>query len=323
MSGSKFPRVVVVVLHWKNYEQTRKALASLEKITYPNCGVMVVDNCSADNSVQALQREFPACRFILNESNLGFARGCNRGIREVLTDLECAYVMLLNNDATVEADAIENAVEFAIANPNCGALSGKILSSRNEKKIWYAGGRINRWRGQAIVRGFGETDYGQYEVPCETGFVTGAMMFIKREVFERAGLLPEDYFFGMEEWDFSLRVQSAGYKLFYCPRSVAHHLADGSHSNYDPKYVYNGYRNKLIFQQRYLPALIFPVWKIVFKFYGKRLAKTARRRLISKQLFDAPDAVQFEYLDYALAKAMNALLLCKGNDFPLTDIGII
>jgi GT2 family glycosyltransferase len=299
-----YPRVYIVVLHWKNYDCTSEALRSLRVITYHNHRVLVVDNCSADGSVEKLQREFPGCRFIVNESNLGFARGCNVGIREALTDSECAYVMLLNNDATLEVDAVDKAIEFAAANPGCGALSGKILSRRNRGTIWYAGGRINRWRGQAIVRGFGETDHRQYDVPCETGFVTGAMMFIKRDVFERAGLLPEDYFFGLEEWDFSLRVQAAGYKLFYCPQSVAHHLADGSHWNYEPKYVYNAYRNKLIFQQRYLPALIFPLWKAAFKFYGRRLAKTARRRLVSKQLFDMPRAAPFEDLDYALSRAI-------------------
>jgi GT2 family glycosyltransferase len=213
-------------------------------------------------------------------------------------------VLLMNNDATVEQKSLATAVAAAEADPAIGIVTGKILLSRPPYTIWYAGGHIDRWRGQAVGRGFGEVDRGQFDSPGETRFATGALMLIKRTVFDRAGLLPEEYFFGVEEWDFSTQVRKVGFKLQYEPGFLGHHAADGSHWNYDPKFVYNSYRNKLIFQQKHLPRLIFPIWKAAFAFYGKHLARRARARLIRKNLFELPRPIDVNQLDFALARAV-------------------
>ena len=300
-----YPLVYIVVLNWNNYDDTSTCLQSLLNLTYPSVRIVLVDNASTDGSIKRLQEEFSLCRFVLNEANLGFARGCNRGIQAALEDKDCAYVLLLNNDARISNDALEKAIPFADADSTLGLVGGKILSSSTAAKtIWYAGGRIDRWRGRAVVRGFGEVDRGQYDSPCEVGFVTGAMMLIKRVVIEDAGLLPEEYFFGIEEWDFSLQVKRAGYKLYYFPELLAHHRADGSHWNYDPKFVYNSYRSKLIFQEKYLPGFMFALWKCVFQVYGKYLARRIRRRLIRRRGFDPQGQVQLDDLDFALTKAL-------------------
>jgi GT2 family glycosyltransferase len=304
MSYSTLPRVCAVVLNWNNFEDSRRCLDSLEGSGYPNLRIILVDNSSQDGSAQRLHKELPHLTLLLNPTNLGFAGGCNVGMREALKDPECVYVFLLNNDATLSPGTLQTAVSFAEDDQRIGLLSGKILSSPAEKTIWYAGGRIDRWRGRAVVRGFGEVDRGQYDSPCEVGFVTGAMMLIKRVVLEDAGLLPEEYFFGIEEWDYSLRVKRAGYKLYYFPDLLAHHRADGSHWNYDPKFVYNSYRNKLIFQEKYLPRFIFGLWKYVFEVYGKYMARSARQRLIRRRGFDPQGQVQLDDLDFALTKAL-------------------
>jgi len=304
MDKANRPLVCVVILHWKNYDYTRAAIESVLTTSYPNYQLIVVDNASENGSVEALQERFPHVTFIVNDINLGFSKGCNVGIRKALEDSRCDYVLLMNNDATILPASLSAAVAAGESDQAIGIVCGKILSSRPPHTIWYAGGRISYWRGQAVGRGFGEVDRGQYDSPCETGFATGALMLIKRVGFERAGLLPEHYFFGVEEWDFSAAVRRAGFKLYYLPEFVGYHAADGSHWNYDPKFVYNSYRNKLIFQQRHLPRLIFPLWKAAFAFYGRHLARRARQRLISKNMFPLPQPIEVDQLDFALAKAI-------------------
>lgn len=301
---ASLPNVSVIVLNWKNFPDTKLCLNSLEQSGYPNLRIIVVDNCSPDDSAKLLRAEFPHHDVLITESNLGFARGCNVGIREALKDSDCAYVLLLNNDATISSGTLERAVRFAEADSKVGVISGKIHLSTKANTIWYAGGRIDRWRGRAVVRGFSEIDQGQYETACEVGFATGALMLIKREVLEKVGLLPEEYFFGVEEWDYSLKVKQSGYKLFYVPQFIASHKADGSHWNYDPKFVYNSYRNKLIFQEKYLPPILFALWKKAFAVYGRYLARGARERLIDTRRFDIPSPVQFDDLDFALTQAL-------------------
>lgn len=275
----EMPRLYTIILNWNKYEDTKRCLKSVLGGAYPNLRTIVVDNGSADNSVLRLSEEFSDVTFILNRENLGFARGCNVGLRAALEDPLAAYVLLLNNDAEITPGSLANAIDAAESDDEIGLVSGKILLSRETQRIWYAGGEVLRWRGGVSVRGAGETDHGQYDTAGEVGFITGALMLIKREVLTKVGLLPEEYFFGAEEYEYSYMVKRAGYKLFYAPSFLVYHTSEGSHSNHALKYVYLGYRSKLIMQQRLLPSVVFPVWKLAFRLYGRFLARRAWREL--------------------------------------------
>jgi len=304
MSPANKPMVYTVVLNWNNYEDTKKCLESLQQATYPNLRIIVADNGSPDGSGKRLQSEFPQHLYVFNEGNLGFSKGCNRGIRVALDDKECAYVLLLNNDAEVPPGFLEKAIDCAEGDDRIGLVGGKVLQSRESKVITYAGGHIERLRGTAVIRGFNEIDRGQYDQAEEVGFVTGALMLIKREVLERAGMLPEEYFFGTEEWDYSLHAQRAGYKLYYVPEFVAYHKGDGSHWNYDPRFNYISYRSKLIFQEKYLPRGLFPIWKTVVSFYAKYRAKHVWRRLANKYDTERDRKASFDDMQFAFIEAI-------------------
>ena len=85
------PRVYIIVLNWNNYEDTKKCVESVEQATYPDIKIVIVDNASTDGSGERLRKEFPQHQFVLNEGNLGFSKGCNRGIRVAMQDKACAY----------------------------------------------------------------------------------------------------------------------------------------------------------------------------------------------------------------------------------------
>lgn len=249
---------------------TRDCLASVQQITYPKCKVILVDNGSTDGSGEKLRREFPEVIYLQNAENLGFSRGCNVGIHRALAD-GSDYVLLLNSDMVVERGFLEAAVRVAESDPRIGLVSGKIYLTDRPGILWYAGGRVTAWRGVA-VRGWCQADEGQFDQPCEVGFSTGALMLIKRAVLEQVGLLPEAYFFGQEEWDYSLATRQAGFKLYFAPDCVAYHKSDGSHRNTSPKFLYNGYRNRLIFHEKFLSPLGFFIWKQVWHFYQRFIA---------------------------------------------------
>ena len=88
-----------------------RSIESLPCSSYPNLTTIIVDNGSLDRSPDRLREEYPDLIHIRNAENLGFARGCNVGIRMVLDDPEAAYVLLLNNDAELEPDRLCNAVD--------------------------------------------------------------------------------------------------------------------------------------------------------------------------------------------------------------------
>ncbi|HST23190.1 MAG TPA: glycosyltransferase family 2 protein [Blastocatellia bacterium] len=298
------PRVYIIILNWNNYEDTKKCVESVEQATYPDLKIIIVDNASTDGSGERLQKEFSQHQFVLNEGNLGFSKGCNRGIRVAMQDKDCAYVLLLNNDAVVTADFLEKAVESAERDSRIGLVGGKIFNSLESKVIAYAGGHMDFWRGMVVIRGFGEEDRGQYDGACEVGFVTGAFMLIKREVLEKVGLLPEEYFFGVEEWDYSYNVQQHGYKLYYVPEFVAYHMGDGSHWNYDARFAYIGSRSRLIFQQKYLPKALFPLWKLMFYAYLKFSAKRSWQKLSDKYDNEKEEKASFDDMQFAYLKGI-------------------
>ena len=100
---ARSPRVSVTILNLNSFEVTLDCLRSLRQIDYPNYEVVLVDNGSTDGSADRLAAAAPEVRLLRSESNLGFAGGCNIGIRDAMargTD----YVLLLNNDTLVAPD---------------------------------------------------------------------------------------------------------------------------------------------------------------------------------------------------------------------------
>jgi GT2 family glycosyltransferase len=253
------PKVAIVVLNWNGYEYTRRCIESLERITYPNYEIVIVDNGSTDGSAQRLADGFGRYRVLANEKNLGFARGHNVGIRHALAS-RADYVLLLSNDFVVTPGLLEPAVEAAESDDAVGLVGGKIYLLDRPGYLWYAGGEVDRLRGMVSVCGLDERDEGQYDRTRVVSFVSGAKMLIKRAVLDNVGLLPEEYFFGIEEWDYSVAVRRAGYKLCYVPGFASYHKVQGSHSLARPKYLYSWWRGRLIFQQKYCP-IGFPAWK--------------------------------------------------------------
>jgi GT2 family glycosyltransferase len=257
--------VAAVVLNWNNFEDSLSCIEKLRASDYPALKMYLVDNNSTDDSIRRLEARFPDVVILRNKENLGFSRGCNVGVRAAMQDAACRYVLLVNNDCSVSARSISEAVCAAESDANIGIVTGKILDERG--RIWHAGGRISLWRGQAKVRGFREKDVGQFNEPCDTEWASGAMMLIRREVIEKVGCLPEQYFFGVEEWDYSLQVGRAGYRIRYVSEFQGMHPGGGSHDNHDPKFAYNYYRNKLLFQERHLGRYLFRVWLLPFRMY--------------------------------------------------------
>jgi len=271
MHLKQYPHVSIVILNFNGYELTSTCLQSLKESSYPNYDVIVVDNASCDNSISKLKKNFSHCYYIENRENLGFAGGCNVGIRHAL-NTGTNYVLLLNNNTVVKKDFFETAIATAEKDDQIGIVGGKIYYYDEPTRIWSACGKISKLRGRGVHFGHNQQDSSEYMKPREVGMVSGALMLIKRVTIEKVGLLPEVYFFGAEEWDYSVSVANAGFKLQFVPDFVVWHKVGKSHERFDPQYVYNTYRNKLLFQKRLLSTFKWKLWFAVFLLYFKIIA---------------------------------------------------
>lgn len=261
------PSVYIVLLHWRDYHDTKQCLLSLENVTYRNRHTIIVDNFSNDGSIEKLQTEFPEVQYILNTSNLGFSCGVNAGLREAYR-IGADYALVLNNDMVVNPGFLDPAVALTESDKSVGAVTGKIMFKSRPSVFWHAGGHIDPFRVQGVARGKDEEDHGQYDRVCETGWASGAMTLLPRRTFEKVGYFPEEHFFGQEEWDYSTAILRSGLKIMYVPDFKGDHEVGGSYTAGHPILnVYGGYLSKMIYAEKYMSPLIWPIWRLIFWLY--------------------------------------------------------
>ncbi len=225
------PLVYIVVLTWNGKDDTLECLRSLRDVTYSNFKILVVDNASADGTAAAVIEEFPDVEVVINKSNLRFAGGNNVGIQKAL-DHGAKYIMLLNNDTVVEKNFLNNLLDAAEKNSFVGMAGPKIFFHDDPRRIWYAGGKIEWWKGWISHVGVRQIDNGQYNIQSETDYITGCCVLVKSEVIQQIGMLDESYYIYGEDADWCIRTARAGYILLYVPAAVVWHklsVSSGGH----------------------------------------------------------------------------------------------
>lgn len=263
------PNVFIIVLNWNNYEDTAECLLSLNNLTYENYHVVLVDNGSTDGSAQRLQREFPHVYTIINRENLGFAAGCNVGIKDSL-EKGADGILLINNDAILKPLSLRTAIQSLFSSQEIGIVGGKILCFHDHRKIDSVGVHRVIWPlCLAKSSGTGKLDRGQFELPKELIAAKGALMLIKRRIFDKIGLLSEDFFLGGEDLDFCIRARKAGFKVMYEPRFVAFHKVGASHNELSPDYLYHNVLSKQVLIKRHLPLYRRKIDTLIFRIYVK------------------------------------------------------
>ena len=238
----------MVIPHWNGEDILRRCLLSLRSTRRVRFETVVVDNASTDGSVEAVRGEFPEIRIVRSERNLGFAGGCNLGIRSSAAP----YVALLNNDATVTPDWLRLLAEAMDGDSGLAAVQPKLISIRDPGRFDYcgaAGGEIDIF-GYPFARGriFDsiEPDEGQYDVPKSIFWATGAATLLRRSALEKTGLLDETFFAHMEEIDLNWRMLRAGYRIGSVPRAVVYHQTGGTLDDTRFRKMFLNHRNSLV-----------------------------------------------------------------------------
>ena len=208
----------IVVLNWNNGEFTNDCIASLQGLEYDDFKVIVLDNGSTDRSVECIRERFPEVEIMELGVNHGFAKGNNAGIRVAL-EHGAEYVWLLNNDTTVDPNALRALVEKAESNPNIGAVGSAIYyMSEPERLQAWGGGYVNFWLGRPhhFFRPVGDE---------KIQFLMGASLLLRRSALESVGLLDEGFFLYWEDADYCFRMRRAGWRLAVAGDSRVWHKA--------------------------------------------------------------------------------------------------
>lgn len=251
---NKVPKVAVVILNWNGKEILKTFLPSV--INYSKeAELVIVDNGSTDNSIAFLKNEYSQIRIIDNKQNYGFAGGYNKALKEIEAD----YYVLLNSDVEVTPNWISPIIELMENDTQIACCQPKLLSYLEKNKFEYAGGAggFIDHLGYPFCRGrvfnFLEEDKGQYDDNKEIFWATGAALFVRASIYKEFNGLDNDFFAHQEEIDFCWRVKNAGYKVYYCSKSICYHLGGGSLNKTSPFKTFLNFRNNLYLLYKNLP----------------------------------------------------------------------
>ena len=253
-------KLAVILINWNSYDLSRDTLNSLQKVTYMDLDVIVVDNGSKDGSGDRLEAEFPEVIMIKSSSNTGFTGGNNLGFQYALAQ-GYTYAMMLNNDVEVESDFLEPLVYALDENKGLGAVQPLIYFHHDKEVIWNAGSVRNSWTGETITLDYNVRDSGLERrwIRKNVDWLTGCAFMVRTDVLKRIGLLKEEFFIYYEDVDLSFRIRKAGFALGYEPSSVVYHIAGMSHKSKEkgpegflnPKVHYLNARNRLWILKQY------------------------------------------------------------------------
>lgn len=268
-----YPKVSIIILNWNGLEDALECLESLKKITYPNYEVIVVDNGSTCNDSQMLREKFgDYIHLIENDKNYGFAGGNNIGMKYAITNFRPHYILLLNNDTTVDPMFLTEMVKFAETDVSLGIAGAKTYFYDEPDRLQAVWGMVNLWIGEPVTipRIIGArfhknvTDGGQYDSVKIADWVSGCCFLIKRGVIESIGLLDEGYFCYWEETDYCRRARNAGYKTVYVPTAKVWHKLGSSVNKTSGLNRYYMIRNRFLFMRKYATAWQYRFFLVYF-----------------------------------------------------------
>lgn len=262
--------VIIVNYNVKYYldQCIRSVLRAFEEMNTP-AEIIVVDNHSADGSVDYLeqrypQKLYPMVRFVRSAHNLGFARANNIAIRQSRGE----YVLLLNPDTIVGEDALKASVDFMDVHEDAGAVGVRMLGAQGRRAMesrrglptpmvsfFKMLGFCNRWPHHRL---FGKyyMGYLPWDEPCQIEVVSGAYCMLRRKALDEVGLLDEDFFMYGEDIDLSYRVLKGGYHNYYLPVDILHYKGESTQKS-SFRYVHVFYEAMLIFFRKHYSGMTF------------------------------------------------------------------
>jgi GT2 family glycosyltransferase len=249
--------IAVVILNWNGINFLKKFLPTLIKYSsLEGVKIFIADNGSQDDSVSFTKKNYPEINIIQFDKNYGFAEGYNKALYQI----EAKYFVILNSDVEVTENWISPLIELMENDDNIAACMPKIKSYSNNNFFEYAGaagGFIDKF-GYPFCRGRIlsniEEDKGQYDDTKEIFWATGACMFVRANLYKRAGGFDGFFFAHMEEIDLCWRLKNMGYKIMYSPKSTIYHVGGGTLPNNNPHKLFLNYRNNLILLYKNLPS---------------------------------------------------------------------
>jgi GT2 family glycosyltransferase len=264
-------KIGLVTVLYKSDDVLEGFFKTISCQNYKNYCLYLIDNSVNDNTnelIDSLLKKFPVAEYkhVKNDNNIGVAAGNNAGIKMALSE-GCSHVLLLNNDIEIpQSFLFSNLVEISETKGE-SIIVPKIFYYPG-KKIWMAGGYIDKLRALGVHYGYKKIDAPKYNIPRYVTYSPTCFMLIRKEVFENVGMIDEKYFAYYDDTDFIFRAGKAGYKVYYEPSLYILHKVSSIAGAESPFYVYYSNRNKIYFIRKNFKN-IFRFISLVYTFTSR------------------------------------------------------
>lgn len=250
----------VIIVNYNVKHFLEQCLCSVQRALRQTSGeILVIDNCSGDNSLTYLQPLFPEVQFIANKENIGFARACNQGLKMS----KGRFILFLNPDTIVPEDSFETAIRFMDQHPEAGALGSKMLDGSGtflkESKRAFPSPLTSLYKLFGLSKLFPHSaHFSRYHLGHldehqnnEVDVLAGAYMFIRKSVLDEVGGFDERFFMYGEDVDLSYRIQKSGRKNYYFAGSPIIHFKGESTRKGSMNYVRMFYSAMSLFVRKH------------------------------------------------------------------------
>lgn len=221
------PKVGICLVNFHQPELTLDCLHSINKQVYQNINIYLHDNQTKGELTPKQRKVFHHLTYTTSTQNLSYTKANNLLIKKALED-KCDYILLLNNDTTIEPKLIEICIKVFRQNPQIGGLTSVITYYKPKNKIWYAGGILieqliltkHKLVNQSV------TKLAKLPPIQSTDWITGCCFFIPSTTINKIGLLDENIFAYLEDVDYSIRIKKAEMELAIINQPlVSHHIS--------------------------------------------------------------------------------------------------
>jgi GT2 family glycosyltransferase len=310
-------RLSVIIVNFNTQALLKNCLASIRQSGERDLELIVVDNHSTDGSVDMVCNDFPEVRLTQNSNNLGFAKANNQGMNQA----RGKYILLLNSDTVVRPGAFQAMTDFLEEHSGAGAVTCRLLNEDGSTqasvskrpsplsllfRILGLSRLFQADRTRSFLRkyfGFllGSTvrsyldPYIVKDSPVEVEAISGACLMLRRDAIDQVGLLDENFFMYLEDMDYCIRIQDAGWRLYYIPTGEIVHLVGQSSGGRMRNYSSLSYRSLFYFYRKHHSSLTLLIVRILV------LASTSIRWLWSlvSGLFSSSSLSRRNRLDLA------------------------
>lgn len=260
-------QISIIIVNWN----TRELLVDCIESIYASppegkFDIWVVDNFSSDGSPAMIRDSYPDVKFIENDENVGFAKANNQALRKSQGD----YVLLLNPDTVVKANAISELIHFLDNNPDAGIAGARLINPDGTLQISaFPFPTLVRefWRmfhlDSAVCLSIYPMRKWNIDQAREVDTLLGACMLIRREAINQFGLFDEDYFIYSEEVDLCTRLKEAGWRLYWVPGAVVIHYGGISTQQVSEEMFLRLYEGKILYFRKHHSNLSVFVYKLI------------------------------------------------------------